>query len=90
MSMDDQYKEMRRFQDEMARFNENLKASMHDLQAHHDHVDPHWHDAMRKTYDSHWEPLEQHIQQYIKREGPAYDRFLKSKIISLGRYLNGS
>ena len=90
MSMDDQYLELRRFLDAMTHFNENLKGSMHELQNHHDRVDRDWQDAMRRTYDTYWEPLEQHMQNYIKREGPEYDRFLKSKLKSLGRYLNGS
>lgn len=89
MSMDDQYKEMRRFHDELKRFNESVGSSMKDLQMHHDSVDLYWRDTMRRTYDSHWKPLEEHLQHYIQREGPEYDRFLQSKIIALGRYLNG-
>jgi hypothetical protein len=90
MSMDDQYTEMRRFYNDLVHFNEALRASMGDLTAHHEAVLPHWQDEMRRTYDLYWEPLEQQMEQYINKEGPEYERFLKSKIASLGRYLNGS
>lgn len=89
MSMDDQYREMRRFHDELKRFNVSLDASMKDLQMHHDKIDLYWRDAMRRNYDAHWIPLEEHLKHYIRREGPEYDRFLQSKTIALGRYLNG-
>jgi uncharacterized protein YukE len=89
MSMDEQYAEMRRFTDALNGFNRHLKESMRDLRAQHEHVNPYWQDEMRRTYDSHWEPLNQQMKLYLEREGPAYLDFLHSKIRSLEAYLYG-
>lgn len=89
MSMDEQYAEMRRFRDALNRFNQHLKDSMKDLEAQHDYINSHWQDSMRRTYDSHWEPLEQQMNFYLEREGPAYLEFLTHKIRSLEGYLYG-
>lgn len=89
MSMDEQYAEMRRFRDALSRFNQHLIDSMQDLKAQHDYVNPHWRDEMRRTYDLHWEPLDQQMKQYLEREGPAYLDFLSRKIRSLEGYLYG-
>jgi len=90
MSMDDQYREMQRFRDNLVSFNDKLQASMRDLEARHAAVTPHWQDEMRRMYDSHWNPLDKHMQDYLKRQGPAYVIFLKEKIVALGRYLRGN
>lgn len=89
MSMDEQYVQMRRFKDSLERFNGALGASVSELEKCHENVHPHWQDEMRRTYDSHWEPLREHMHQYIQKEGPAYVAFLVSKIAALGRYLHG-
>jgi uncharacterized protein YukE len=89
MSMDEQYAEMRRFNDALTRFNQRLRESVRDLQAQHDYLNPHWQDAMRRTYDAQWEPLEEQMKHYLEREGPEYLDFLKRKIKSLEGYLYG-
>ncbi len=89
MSMDEQYKEMRRFTDELVTFNTHLSESMRDLKLQHERVDPHWRDEMRRTYDMYWNPLEQLMQNYLEREGPLYTQFLSYKIRALEGYLYG-
>lgn len=89
MSMDEQYAQMRRFKDELVNFNERLRASMQDLKGQHEAVNPYWRDEMRHTYDTHWEPLDEQMRNYLEREGPAYVDFLNNKIRALGAYLYG-
>lgn len=89
MSMDEQYTEMRRFRDELSRFNTHLLESMRDLKMQHERVDPHWRDEMRRTYDTYWDPLDQLMQNYLEREGPRYTDFLGHKIKALEGYLYG-
>ncbi len=89
MSMDDQYREMVSFTKALVAFNERMKASMRDLEARHDAVSPHWQDEMRKTYDQHWEPLDEMMKNYLRNEGPRYVEFLHIKMHVLERYLRG-
>lgn len=89
MSMDEQYVEMRRFKDELMRFNEHLNSTMRDLKAQHERVDPHWQDEMRRTYNAHWEPLDELMKSYLEREGPQYVEFLTYKIRAMEGYLYG-
>jgi hypothetical protein len=89
MSMDEQYVEMRRFKDELTRFNEHLRASFKDLKAQHDYINPYWQDEMRRTYNAHWGPLDELMKRYLEREGPMYEEFLTNKIRSLEGYLYG-
>ena len=89
MSMDEQYREMRRFADELTRFNTHLRDSMRDLKMQHERVDSHWRDEMRRTYDTHWDPLNELMQNYLEREGPIYTNFLRAKIRALEGYLYG-
>ncbi|MBX2998823.1 MAG: hypothetical protein KF893_09965 [Caldilineaceae bacterium] len=88
-NMDEQYAQMRIFRDGLIGFNERLKASMHDLQARHDHISPHWQDEMRKEYDSQWEPLQDVMKRYIGHESRSYVEFLSIKLHALERYLRG-
>jgi uncharacterized protein YukE len=90
MSMDEQYDEMRKFHAALTTFNEHLRASMSDLEEQHKQVSPHWQDAMRRTYDAHWQPLEQAMRQYLNRDGPVYLKFLERKISHIERYLFGT
>jgi hypothetical protein len=89
MSMDDQYAEMRRFKDELVRFNDRLRSSMQDLKTQHDYVHPYWQDEMRRTYDSYWGPLDELMKNYLEREAPRYTEFLSYKIRTLEVYLYG-
>lgn len=89
MSMDDQYREMVNFTRALVAFNEHMKATMHDLEARHENVSPHWQDEMRKTYDGHWQPLNEMMKHYLQREGPSYVEFLNIKMRALERYLRG-
>lgn len=89
MSMDDQYREMVNFTKALVSFNERLSTTMGDLEARHESVSPHWQDEMRKTYDSHWQPLDEMMTHYLRREGPSYVEFLHIKMRALERYLRG-
>jgi uncharacterized protein YukE len=85
MSMDEQYAQMQQFSSALAQFNDHLRVSVEALNAQHEQVSPHWQDEMRRTYDAHWDPLEQAMSKYLLREGPAYLEFLVRKL----RYLEG-
>ena len=87
-NMNDQFEQMGYFRDALIRFNENLKASMRDLGKHHEDVSPHWQgDDMWKEYQSQWQPLDESMQRYLKKESIDYVEFLSIKQHALGRYL---
>ena len=87
MSMNDTFREMRNFHAELGRFNDQLKASMGDLQSNHERVSPIWQDDMRKDYDSQWQEFDEMMKRYLRREGSAYVQFLDQKLQALSRYL---
>ncbi len=87
MSMNDTFREMKNFHDELRRFNENLKSSMTDLQKNHDQVSPLWQDDMRKDYDSQWREFDEMMKNYLQREGPDYVQFLDRRLKALAGYL---
>jgi uncharacterized protein YukE len=87
MSMDDQYREMKRFLQDLIEFNERLRASIHDLEDCYSRVSPHWQDAMRRTFDSRWTPFRTNMKHYAASEGPGFAEFLNIKLHALGRYL---
>lgn len=89
MSMDEQFAEMKRFQDALIAFNEQLKTSMTDLESQHANVSPYWQDEMRRAYDSVWEPFHQTMKHYIASESRGYVEFLAVKLHTLARYLGG-
>jgi hypothetical protein len=88
-SMDDVYRELLIFNDELTQFNEHLTVQLKDLSHCHDIVSPLWQDEMRKTYDSIYRHLSEVIQRYATREGPDYTRFLDEKVMLAKRYLYG-
>jgi uncharacterized protein YukE len=87
--MDDQYREMVRFCQELIEFNQQLKSSLNDLRQHHDAVSPHWQDEMRRAYDREWEPLKQNMEQYISWDAQVYVESLSIQMAHLERYLRG-
>lgn len=89
MSMDEQFEQMKKFEDTLRVFNEHLRSSLNELQARHDDVSPHWQDEMRKQYDSIWGPFRDTMKRYTASEGPGYVEFLNIKIRALRRYLQG-
>jgi uncharacterized protein YukE len=89
MSMDETYIEMQNFERTLRAFNEQLKASLNELEAQHENVSPHWQDEMRRHYDSVWGPFLQTMKHYVASEGPGYVEFLNIKIHALRRYLQG-
>ena len=89
MSMDDQFVQMKAFHQALINFNEQLRASVSELEAQHEHVSPLWQDEMRREYDQVWSPFKETMRHYIAREGPSYVEFLSIKIHALGRYLHG-
>ena len=88
-NMDDQYREMVNFTRALMAFNERLRASIRDLEQHHDRVSPHWQDEMRRHYDQQWEPFRQTIKHYNAVEGPSYVEFLHIKAEATRRFLEG-
>ena len=88
MSMDNQYTEMKQFHNALATFNEHLSHSMRDLTRQHEQVSPLWQDEMRRTYDRHWNPLDQTMRRYLRKQGPAYLAFLRKKLRYMEEYLH--
>lgn len=89
MSMDDTYMQMKKFEQNLRSFNDELKSSMRQLETQHENISPLWQDDMRKHYDAVWGPFLATMKHYIKTEGPSYVEFLNIKIHALGRYLHG-
>lgn len=88
-NMDDQYREMKLFQQQLIEFNMRLHDTMRDLEQRHEHVSPMWQDEMRKHYDLQWEPLYQGMKRYQEHDARAYVEFLTIKLHALERYLRG-
>jgi hypothetical protein len=88
-SLDDVYERMDAFARALARFQESLAASLTQMQARHDAVDPLWQDAARRHYDLHYGPLHEMLVQYLRVHGPDYLRFLEEKLRALEAYLHG-
>jgi hypothetical protein len=89
MSMDDQYRQMRIFTDELRNFNVRLLSSVKDMEKYHEVVSPVWQDEMRKTYDALWGPFKDMMDNYLHNEAPRYIEFLETKARALERYLYG-
>jgi len=87
--MNEQLDELKRFRQQLIRFDMALRRSMNELQKSHDRVAPLWRDDMRKDYDRQWTPLLEMLQHYDKHDGPRYVEFLSIKIFALERYLSG-
>ena len=89
MSLDEQYEQMRFFAQALDEFNERLNGSVQDLTRRHEAVHPLWQDSFRKHYDAEWDEFKQHMDAYLRHEGPSYAQFLDEKIRSLQAYLFG-
>lgn len=89
MSMDEQYREMVNFRVALIAFNEKLKASIVEMESHHDKVSGLWQDSMRRHYDAQWDPFRQTMKHYVKSEAPGYVEFLSIKMHKTERYLHG-
>jgi len=89
MSMDTQYEQMKQFHAALATFNEHLGHSMRDLTKQHEQVSPLWQDEMRRTYDHYWNPLDQTMRRYLRKQGPAYLEFLQKKLRYMEDFLYG-
>ena len=85
--MNDTFREMRNFQQELEQFNDGLRGSMGDLQSKHERVSPIWQDDMRQEYDFQWRELDEMMKYYLQRESIGYSQFLDRKLQSLARYL---
>lgn len=90
MSMDDQYREMVNFRQNLVEFNELLQKSMRDLERQHERLSPLWQDEMRRHYDQQWDPLKITMEMYVTVEGPNYVEFLSIKAFALESYLYGN
>jgi len=89
MSMDEQYEQMVRFTQTLERFNEQMNASVRELEEKHNVVAPLWQDEMRKDYDREWQPLHERMVNYTRIEAQRYVDFLRTKARLLERYLRG-
>ena len=89
MSLDDTFREMKRFSDELTRFNDKLKSSQLDLDSKHETVSPLWQDEMRREYDAEWNYFREILKNYLSRESPRYELFLETKLKHLSQYLRG-
>jgi uncharacterized protein YukE len=87
MSMNDTFREMRNFHQELARFNDGLRGTMTELQSRQDRVSPIWQDDMRQEYDLQWRELDEMMKHYLSKESIGYSQFLDRKLQSLARYL---
>lgn len=89
MSMDDQYRHMVSFHRALEEFDNRLMHSMQELEEQHVVIDKLWQDEVRRDYDREWQPLYTRINDYLRRESPAYRQFLEMKLRFLERYLRG-
>lgn len=87
--MDEVYESLQRFQQHLETFNDKLKASFEDLNRHHEKVNSHWHDSMRKEYDARWKGLEEKMMQYVTVDGTTYTDILLHKVSIIRKYLYG-
>lgn len=87
MGMDDVNQRLQEFQSALEQFHETLEASIADTRAHHDGVCALWQDAMRREYDARWKPLEEAMQQYVRRLGPSLVETMMEKRRHAERYL---
>jgi hypothetical protein len=89
MGMDEVRDRMRAFETELEAFQQTLRASMADVQKHSDAVSPLWQDAMRREYDTTWIPLQEAIEDYMRRIGPEQVETLLKKLRHIGAFLDG-
>lgn len=87
--MDEVFQSLQQFQQNLEIFNDKLKASFEDLNRHHEKVNPHWHDTMRKDYDARWNELEEKMKQYVAVDGTTYTDILLHKVSIIKKYLYG-
>ncbi len=88
--MDEIYERATVLENELEKFNDQLRGGFEDLRRSHDAVAPLWQDEMRREYDRTWMPLEESMDAYIKQVGPRYVEFLLERLQHLKAYLHGS
>lgn len=88
MSMDDQFSQMKQFQATLEEFNQNISASWQEVENAYEQLSPQWQGEGRHQHDEIWIPLQEMMENYFKRQSPAYTEFLNRKLQFLGRYLN--
>lgn len=89
MSMDDVYERARALEGELQKFNDRLRGSFEEVMSAHGRVSPLWDDAMRREYDTKWKPLEEAMQEYVRRVGPKYVDVLSERLRHLQAFLFG-
>jgi hypothetical protein len=87
--MDEVRDRMAQFEAELSGFQESLRSSIQDLHQHHDRVSPLWQDEMRRDYDARWLPLEEAMDEYIRRIGPEQVETMLTKLRHLEGFLRG-
>ncbi len=89
MSMDEQFEQMQYFGRALRAFNDQLGASLRNLERNHDAVSPLWQDEFRQLYDAEWQAFKQSMDSYMLRDAEIYTAFLDSKLQALANYLRG-
>lgn len=87
--MDETQRELQRFNTDLKRFNQTMKAASSALHRSHESVAPIWNDSFRRQYDRRWNDFGKHMSDYLQREAGRYESFMSTKIQQIGRYLNG-
>lgn len=87
--MDDQYAQLQVFYRELEGFNQQLRASMQEMERCHDVVDGLWRDEFRKRYDAEWDTYKQTMRRYVERGSFSYEQFLRDQLRYLEHYLFG-
>lgn len=89
MSLDEQYWRMKRFQEELNNFNEQLQISIKEVEAKYDNLNFVWQDEVRLKHDQEYLPSSEWLKHYITKKGPQCVEFLSNKLQVLERYLRG-
>jgi hypothetical protein len=89
MGMDEVHERMLAFEAELEQFQVTLKESIVDTRRHGEAVSALWQDEMRREFDGAWVPLEEAMDDYVRRVGPDQVETMLIKLRHLRSYLHG-
>ena len=89
MNMDEVYQQLRIFEQSLNHFADALNLAWHDIETHHNQLDPRWQDEYQRRYMALWEPLSEQLNAYRTRDLPMHLDLLKRKISLAEEYLQG-
>ncbi|NES70410.1 MAG: hypothetical protein F6K24_36950 [Okeania sp. SIO2D1] len=87
--MDDQFLQLKNFQQTLEQFNDRISASWKEVETAYEDLDPHWEDENHRKHEQLWLPVQEQMKNYLNRQSPVYTDFLNHKLQVLERYLNG-